>query len=482
MSDAPHNKTDVSTEREARAALLQDASLQTTQEPSREAKQGVYIRTFGCQMNEYDTQKLYKILEKDYQPVDAPEKADLVLVNTCSIRDKAEQKLYSVLGELKGIKTDRPGMMVGVCGCVAQQEGEKILKNGRGVDFVFGTHNLSLVPSLIQLRKNGAPPQAAVDYREEWEELPLGFAENDPTRNGQKHHVTAFVSISRGCNKNCTYCIVPTTRGPEVSRAVDEIEREVRIAVHRGTKEIVLLGQTVNSYGRDLSPRVSFVELLERVSRIDGVERIRFTSPHPQEVRQDFIDCVVSNPKVCRHIHMPLQSGSNTILKAMNRNYRREKYLSIIEALKSRVPDMAITTDIIVGFPGETEADFEQTLEVMDIVQFDNSYSFAFSPRPGTVAAGMQESLTQEQKLERLKILQTKQEQIMAKRLQSWVGRTAQVLVDNRNLHRDDCFQGRISQGFMVNFEHSYPGVQLGSLIQVRITAQKRFTLVAEPV
>jgi tRNA-2-methylthio-N6-dimethylallyladenosine synthase len=450
--------------------------------PTSEPKQGVYIRTYGCQMNEYDTQKLYKILEREYQPVDTPEKADLVLVNTCSIRDKAEQKLYSVLGELKGIKSERPGMMVGVCGCVAQQEGEKILKYGRGVDFVFGTHNLSLVPSLIQLRKNGAPPQAAVDYREEWEELPLGFAENDPTRNGQKQHVTAFVSISRGCNKNCTYCIVPTTRGPEVSRAVDEIEREVRIAAHRGTREIVLLGQTVNSYGRDLSPRISFVDLLERVSRIEGIERIRFTSPHPQEVRQDFIDCVVSNPKVCRHIHMPLQSGSNAILKAMNRNYRREKYLSIIEALKSRVPDMAITTDIIVGFPGETEADFEQTLEVMDLVQFDNSYSFAFSARPGTVAAGMEETLTQEQKVERLKVLQAKQELIMAKRLEAWVGREAQVLVDNRNLHREECFQGRISQGFMVNFELPFPQVKLGSLVTARITGQKRFTLVAEPV
>jgi tRNA-2-methylthio-N6-dimethylallyladenosine synthase len=448
---------------------------------SSETKQGVYIRTYGCQMNEYDTQKLYKILEREYRPVDAPEKADLVLVNTCSIRDKAEQKLYSVLGELKGIKSERPGMMVGVCGCVAQQEGEKILKYGRGVDFVFGTHNLSLVPSLIQLRKNGAPPQAAVDYREEWEELPLGFAENDPTRNGQKQHVTAFVSISRGCNKNCTYCIVPTTRGPEVSRAVDEIEREVRIAAHRGTKEIVLLGQTVNSYGRDLTPRISFVDLLERVSRIEGIERIRFTSPHPQEVRQDFIDCVASNPKVCRHIHMPLQSGSNAILKAMNRNYRREKYLSIIEALKSRVPDMAITTDIIVGFPGETEGDFEQTLEVMDLVQFDNSYSFAFSARPGTVAAGMEETLTQDQKIERLKVLQAKQELIMAKRLEAWVGREAQVLVDNRNLHREECFQGRISQGFMVNFERPFPQVKLGSLVTARIVGQKRFTLVAEP-
>lgn len=443
-------------------------------------KQGVYIRTFGCQMNEYDTQKLYKILERDYQPVDSPEKADLVLINTCSIRDKAEQKLYSALGEMRGIKAHRPGMMVGVCGCVAQQEGENILKYGRGVDFVFGTHNLSLVPSLIQLRKNGAPPQAAVDYREEWEELPLGFAESDPSRNGQNAHVTAFVSISRGCNKACTYCIVPTTRGPEVSRAIDEIEREVRIAVHRGTKEIVLLGQTVNSYGRDLSPRLSFTTLLDRVAAIDGVERIRFVSPHPQEVGQDFIDCVVNNSKVCHHIHMPLQSGSDTILKAMNRNYRRAKYLSIIEALKSRVPDMAITTDIIVGFPGETESDFAQTLEVMDIVRFDNSYSFTFSPRPGTVAAGMVETLTQEQKLERLKVLQAKQEVLTSERLASWVGKEVEVLIDNRNLMREGCLQGRISQGFVLNFDQPYAGLKLGDKVTAKVVGQKRFTLLGE--
>lgn len=446
-------------------------------------KQSVYIRTFGCQMNEYDTQKLYKILEKDYQPVDAPEKADLVLINTCSVRDKPEQKLYSILGELKGIRRDsKPDMMVGVCGCVAQQEGENIIKHGRGVDFVFGTHNLSLVPSLIQLRKNGAPPQVAVDYREEWEDLPLGFAEIDPTRNGQKQHVTAFISISRGCNKNCTYCIVPTTRGPEVSRTMEEIEREVKIAVHRGSKEIVLLGQTVNSYGRDLSPRVSFVELLDRVGAIDGVERIRFTSPHPQEVRQDFIDCVVSNPKVCRHIHMPLQSGSDAILKSMNRNYRREKYLSIIAKLKERVPDMAITTDIIVGFPGETERDFEETLEIMDIVGFENSYSFAFSSRPGTPAAEMQELLSHEEKIERLQRLQAKQEEITSQKLDSWVGREVEVLIDNVNQHRDGCFQGRISQNFMLNFDKPFSGLSIGSVVRARVTGRKRFTLVGEPI
>lgn len=457
-----------------------ESEKNVTESFNEKVTQGVYIRTFGCAMNEHDTQKLYKILEKEYHPVDAPEKADLVLINTCSVREKPEQKLYSMLGEMRVLKATNPKMMVGVCGCVAQQEGEEILKKGRNVDLVFGTHNLSLVPSLIQLRKNGAPPQVAVNYREDWEELPLGFAGSEPAKNGKTRNVTALISISRGCNKSCTYCIVPTTRGPEVSRALEEIEREVRIAVHRGSKEIVLLGQTVNSYGLDLSPRVSFVYLLERISAIDGVERIRFLSPHPQEVRADFIECVSSNPKVCRHIHMPLQSGSDRILKLMNRNYRRAKYLKIIEDLKARVPDMSITTDIIVGFPGETEEDFQQTLEIMDIVQFDLIYSYAFSPRPGTPADEMPDLIPHEEKLRRLQALQAKQEEIQSARLEQWVGRTAEVLIDNHNRMDERCFQGRISQNLVVNFIKPYDGLSLGSLVKAKIIGRKRYTLVGE--
>jgi tRNA-2-methylthio-N6-dimethylallyladenosine synthase len=435
-------------------------------------RQKLYIRTFGCQMNEYDSAKLAKILETDYDSVKDLEGANLVIINTCSVRDKPEQKLYSLLGEMRELKARNPGLLVGVGGCVAQQEGEKIVKRSSVVDFVFGTHNLSLVPSLVKRRKEGAKPQVAVDYRDEWEELPLGL--ND------KNKVSTFVSISRGCNKNCTYCIVPTTRGPEVSRAIQEIEKEVRIAVHRGAREVVLLGQTVNSYGRDMSPKMTFVELLDRVSAIQGVERIRFTSPHPQEVRQDFIDLVRDNPKVCRHIHMPLQSGSDRILKAMNRNYRRARYLSIIDALKSGLDDMAVTTDIIVGFPGETEKDFEDTLAVMDHVQFENSYSFVYSQRPGTPASDLPDELPYEAKLERLKILQAKQDELTARKLSSWVGRDVEVLFEGPSQVDPTRLYGRSSQNFTVNLMQAYPDLKPGMIGVVSVKEASKYTLKGE--
>lgn len=432
-------------------------------------KRSVYIRTFGCQMNEYDSQKLEKILEPGYSSVDSPDKADLILINTCSVREKPENKLFSLLGEMREYKRHKPHLMVGVGGCVAQQEGRSIVERSSVVDFVFGTHNLSLVPALIERRENGAEPQVAVDYRDEWEELPLGFTGAE--------RVSVFVSISRGCNKNCTYCIVPTTRGKEVSRASEEILKEVRIAVHRGAKEIVLLGQTVNSYGLDFKPRSSFVQLLQQVSAIAGVERIRFTSPHPQEVRQDFIDLVCENPKICHHIHMPLQSGSDRILKAMNRNYRRKKYLGIIEQIRARVPDMAVTTDIIVGFPGETEEDFLQTMEVLNDVQFDNSYSFIFSPRPGTAAAALEDPVTFERKLEQLKILQARQEEIAAQRLQAWQGRRVEVLLDGPSHIDKRRLQGRTSQNITLNLTSEHESLAPGMLVPVVVTGAARFTL-----
>jgi tRNA-2-methylthio-N6-dimethylallyladenosine synthase len=452
-----------------------DAASQSSDPCASKDRPGVFIKTFGCQMNEYDTQKLHKILENKYRKVDRLEDASLVVVNTCSVRDKPEQKLYSLLGELRDFRKEHQrDFLIGVGGCVAQQEGQRILERSSAVDFVFGTHNLSVVPSLVQSRLDGLPPQVAVDYREEWEELPLGLS--------GEGRVSVFVSISRGCNKNCTYCIVPTTRGPEASRALDEILREVRIAVHRGAREVVLLGQTVNSYGLDFSPRIKFSELLRQVAEVPGLERIRFTSPHPQEIKEDFVELVANNPKVCRHVHMPLQSGSDKILKLMNRNYRRKRYLEIINSLKAAVPNIALTTDIIVGFPGETEEDFLQTMEILEEVRFDACYSFMFSPRPGTAAAAMEDDVPAAVKLERLKRLQQRQDEITTEILHSWVGKEAEVLLEGPTAANPQALQGRISQNIVVNLDQHYPRLAAGQLVKVAIVATARFTLRGEPL
>ena len=434
-------------------------------------KKGLYIRTFGCQMNEYDSDKIVKLLESDYQRVDAPEKASLVIVNTCSVREKPEHKLYSLLGTLNELKEGRPDLMIGVGGCVAQQEGQNIVKRSSAVDFVFGTHNLSLVPSLVQLRQRGSSPQVAVDYRDEWEELPPGFA-NDGK-------VTRFVSISRGCNKNCTYCIVPTTRGKEVSRDIREVEREVRVAVHGGAREVTLLGQTVNSYGLDLTPRVKFSELLTRLSAIEGLERIRFTSPHPQEIRDDFFELFASNAKICRHVHLPLQAGSDRVLRLMNRNYRRDRYLSIVQSLRDAVPDVALTTDIIVGFPGETEADFEDTMALVESVRFENCFSFIFSPRPGTEAATLADPVSYEQKLARLLRLQARQTEITEEKYASRVGSCAEVLLEGPSPFAPDSMQGKTSQNLLTIVEDPSHTLKPGEIVRCEIVGSGRLTLKA---
>lgn len=442
------------------------------------SKKKFFIKTFGCQMNEYDSLKIAKILEQQYSRVETPEEAELILINTCSVREKGEHKLFSLLGEMRELKEQKPDLVIGVGGCVAQQEGVEILRRSSLVNFVFGTHNLSLVPSLINLSTTTGRAQVAVDYRDEWEDIPLGFPEPQNGEHGKL--VSVFVAISRGCNKNCTFCIVPTTRGPEVSRDLNEIEREVRLATRRGAREVTFLGQTVNSYGRDLNPRLSFTGLLERVSKIDGLERIRFTSPHPQEVGDDFIDFIGANSKVCKHIHMPLQSGSDRILKAMNRNYRRARYLKIIERLKRQIPDISITTDVIVGFPGETEEDFQETLEVLQLVEFDNSYSFVFSPRPGTPAALLTDTLPVEGKLQRLYAFQQQQEVITRRKLNDWTGKSAEVLIDRQSAADETILQGRISQNIVVNLNASHPDLRAGMFVDVKITEPARYTLKAD--
>lgn len=436
---------------------------------ARDGRRRLFIRTFGCQMNEYDSEKLARLLQDRYDMTADPQLADLILVNTCSVRDKPEQKLYSVLGEYRELKQARPDLLIGVGGCVAQQEGQGIVDRSSAVDFVFGTHNLSLVPALIDRRVASGTPQIAVDYRDEWEELPAGFA------GGSR--VSVFVSISRGCNKNCAYCIVPTTRGPEVSRDAEEILKEVRLAVLQGAREVVLLGQTVNSWGLDFKPRRRFTELLALVADIPGVERIRFTSPHPQEVREDFFEAVRNIPQIARHIHMPLQSGSDRILKAMNRNYRVERYLRIIEGLRSAASDIAITTDLIVGFPGESAEDFSATLEVMRTVRYENSYSFMFSPRPGTVAAALEDSVPEEVKLQRLQELQALQLELTSDRLREWEGAEVEVLIEGPTRYDPSRMQGKTSQSFTLNLDEPCAEALPGSVILARVTGSSRFTL-----
>ena len=437
-----------------------------------QAKGKLFIKTFGCQMNVHDSEKLRKILEVDYETATRPEDADLILVNTCSVRERPSQKLFSLLGEYRPLKKARPDLLIGVCGCVAQQEGVKIIKRDRSVDFVLGTQALSRIAEVIARVHQSGQPQVATEWRDSWEDLPLGFAVPGA--------VTVFAAISRGCNKECSYCIVPQTRGREISRPAAEIERELALAVSQGAREVMLLGQTVNSYGRDLNPAWSFARLVERISLLDGLWRIRFTSPHPQETGLEFIQLFGEGGKVCRHVHLPLQSGSSRVLKRMNRHYTSEEYLSIIAALRERAPDLAVTTDLIVGFPGETDADFEETLQVMRAARFESSFSFMFSPRPNTAAAALEQQIPEEVMLARLHELQRVQQELTAVELQSWIGKEVEVLLDGTSRAEEQCWQGRMSQSIVVNLAKTLEPVKSGDLALVSITASGRNTLRGE--
>ncbi|MCB0324304.1 MAG: tRNA (N6-isopentenyl adenosine(37)-C2)-methylthiotransferase MiaB [Bdellovibrionales bacterium] len=464
--------------------------------PDDTSRPGVYVKTFGCQMNEYDSEKMLALLAKSYRPVQAPEDAELVIVNTCSVREKGEHKLFSLLGSLAELKRTRPELVIGVGGCVAQQEGQQILKRNRAVDFVVGTHNLSLIPSLVNGAREGIAPQVAIDYREEWEELPDEFdavplldphEANDRTRFGL--HLTpvrALVAIQRGCDKMCSYCVVPNTRGKQVSRALEEIVKEVRLKVRLGAKEVLLLGQTVNSYGIDLQPRVRFETLIRKLAEIDGLHRIRFTAPHPAEVRPAFIELYGDVPQLCPHIHLPLQSGSDRILKLMNRNYRRERYLEIVRSLRERLPSLAVTADIIVGFPTETEEDFQDTLAVMQQVRYNSTYSFKYSERPHTAAREQFSSADQvppEVAHDRLLRLQALQDSLSEETNAGWRGQVVEVLVEGPNKTISSWMRGRIPQNTLVELvqlDEALPNPVAGELVHARIVHSSPYGLRGE--
>ncbi len=431
---------------------------------------GVYIKTFGCLMNQYDSERMISALSSDYQHVNEIEQARLIILNSCSVRAKGEHKLYSLLGVLKELKRNKPELMIGVVGCVAQQEGQKILRRAPCVDFVIGTHNISLIPAVVSQIRDGHSGIVAVDYREEWEELPLGFEELSEGVSGSLA-ARALVAIQRGCSKGCAFCVVPHTRGPEVSRSRAEILREVRLNLRRGAKEIILLGQTVNSWGKDLSPRSSFEDLVKEIAQLEGVCRIRFTSPHPQEVRPGFIELYRHVPQLCPHIHLPLQSGSDRVLAAMNRNYRMRRFLEIIEALRAARSDIALSTDLIVGFPTEKESDFQLTLEAVRSIRFDWSYAFVYSPRPNTSANqaySTADCLPEGTARRRLLELQAVQEGISLEIHEKMIGVEVEVLVEGRSTNISSLMRGRTPHNTHVEVE-ALAAPAIGDLLAVAI-------------
>lgn len=422
----------------------------------------LFLTTFGCQMNEKDSERIAGLLKGlDYKLTDRPEKADLILINTCSIREKAEYKLYSTLGRYKRLKQKR-GTIIGVGGCVAQQEGERLLQRIPYLDLVFGTHNIHRLPEMIKEIEEKKTRVCRTEFYNKLEP-----DESFTYTIDEESRVKAYVSIMRGCDNFCSYCIVPYVRGRELSRRSEAILREIRDLAEKGVKEVTLLGQNVNSYGKNLRDEISFPELIRRIGEIDGIERIRFTTSHPKDLSEELIYTFAEVEKLCNHIHLPVQSGSNRILKLMKRRYTREEYLRKVERLREVVPDIAITTDCIVGFPTEREEDFEETLSLLREVEFDSLFSFKFSPRPMTEAARMDGQIPEDVKLRRLKILQDLQKAITIKKNKALEGRVVKVLVEGESKRNPAEITGRTTCNRIVNL----PGSKdlIGKIVDVRI-------------
>jgi tRNA-2-methylthio-N6-dimethylallyladenosine synthase len=446
------------------------------------------IRTYGCQMNVHDSEKVEALLAGvGLEPTPEESDADVLVINTCSIRDKAEHQLYSDLGRLRSWKAERAGRVVGVGGCVAQQVGDSLLARFPQLDFVFGTHNLRRVPAMLEGALQGR--------RAAWVGEERSVARFDlPTRRvagPTEARRKAFVTVMEGCDMFCSFCIVPSTRGREISRPADQIEAEVHRLSEAGIREITLLGQTVNAYGRHDVRRgqaasagtMPFAELLRRLDSVPGIERIRYTSPHPLFFDEDLIRAHGELEHLCPHVHLPVQSGSNAILAAMRRRYTRERYLEIVAALRAARPDLALTSDLIVGFPGETEADFEQTLRLVEEALLVDSFSFKYSPRPGTAALELAGEVPPEQAQARLERLQDQQRSQTLGYHQSRVGDEALVLVEGESRRGGGQLSGRDLHHRVVNLDLAPDhGVLVGSMLAVRIVEATPHSLLAEPL
>jgi tRNA-2-methylthio-N6-dimethylallyladenosine synthase len=435
-----------------------------------------HIKTFGCQMNEYDSDKMADLLRawEGMVPTDKPEEADVILFNTCSIREKAEEKVFSDLGRVRPLKLANPDLLIGVGGCVASQEGAAILQRAPYVDVVFGPQTLHRLPQLLQARRDTGRPQVDISFPEieKFDHLPI-----PQTTSG-----TAYVSIMEGCSKYCTFCVVPYTRGEEVSRPLADVMRDVQELVAQGVKEVTLLGQNVNAYcgTGDDGETVDFAFLLQAIAALEGISRLRYTTSHPREMTQRLIDVYATTPKLVSHLHLPVQSGSDRILAAMKRGHTVLEYKSIIRRVRAARPSICITSDFIVGFPGETGQDFEATMRLIDEVGFDNSFSYLYSPRPGTPAAEMRDDTPHEVKAARLKRLQDRiaeQEDAVA---QAMLGTTQRALVEG--VSKKDALElaARTDNNRVVNFSGTVDMV--GGFIEVKITQVVRHTLRGELV
>jgi tRNA-2-methylthio-N6-dimethylallyladenosine synthase len=439
----------------------------------------VHIETWGCQMNAADSETMLAMLaERNYSLTENVDEADLVLLNTCHIREKARHKVLSRLGVLKELKAQKPGMTIAVSGCVAQAEGQKLLKAAPQIDVLFGPGKINELPSLLEERSRTGKAALAIGFKREHEEpKPI---KAPPTLTG-KREISRFVNIQQGCNNYCTFCVVPYTRGREVSRPPQDIVAEVKAMVAGGAKEITLLGQNVNSYGNDLTDSDNlFVKLLSEAARVEGLDRLRFTTSNPHDLSKDLADLFRSEPKLGRYMHLPVQSGSDTILDRMKRKVTRAEYLERVSWLRAAVPDMALSTDLIVGFPGETEADFQNTLDLVAEVRFSFIFSFKYSPRKHTPAARYLDQVPEDVKDERLKRLNALQEQITIAQNEAEIGHVRPVLFLYESRKHPGQFYGRTEHFRLVRVEA--PSSLVGETRDVLITQANKIALLGELV
>lgn len=434
-----------------------------------------FIKTYGCQMNEHDSEVIAGILEDiGYKKADEMYDADMIIFNTCLVRENAELKVYGKLGELKALKKENEDLLIGICGCMMQRENIRniIKKKYRFVDLIFGTHNIHQLPELIANHRKNSQLIESV-----WEDSKEIIEETNAHR---KYDFKAFVNIMYGCNNFCSYCIVPYTRGREKSREPENIVNEIEKLANNGYKEITLLGQNVNSYGKTLDNKITFADLLRKINEIKGIERIRFMTSHPKDLSDDLIYAMRDCNKICEHLHLPFQAGSNKVLKAMNRKYTKEKYLNVIEKVKSEIPNIAITTDIIVGFPGETEEDFNETLDIVEKVKFDNAFTFLYSVREGTPAANMKNQIPDKIKHNRFNKLQDILYPISYNKNKLYKDKIVEVLVEEISKNNKAILSGRTSTNKLVHFEGD--NSLIGKFVNVKITNPKTWTLEGEIV